>query len=612
MTARPRDAGWFAGAALVLAVAVLVGASIGPAGPPWWRVPLALIDHLPLISFDSGVSQSEWNILWKIRMPRVILGGLVGGMLSIAGASYQGVFRNPLVDPYLLGVAAGAGLGATIALTTGRGVTAAWPVDPVPTAAFVMALVTVGITYAVGTSRGVTGSSDGGRSGTTLVLAGIAVVSFATAVQTFILQRNNEVVREVFQWVLGRLSGATWSDVMLIAPYVIISSIVLIMHRRQLDLFRVGDVEAATLGMSVSRSRLIIVVTATLGHRGGGVGERPDRVRRARDPARDPPRGGSELPAVAATVVDVGRRVPDPRRHPRSHADQPGGDADRGGHGVHRCAVLHLPAADPAGAGVSVIEFREVVVRYDKRIVVQPFSDRVESGEWLGLIGPNGAGKSSLLRALAGLVPHDGAIVVDGRDLASLPNKERAKLVAYVPQEPLIPDDMSVFDYVLLGRTPYVSYFGVESRRDREVVAEAIERLELATFVERLLGELSGGERQRVVLARALAQQAPVLLLDEPTSALDIGHQQQALELVAQLRHDEGLTVIAAMHDLTLAGTYTDRLTMIDQGVVVASGHASEVLTADRLGEIYHVCVTVDIDDDGTVIVVPRRGFPAP
>ncbi len=265
MTARPRDAGWFAGAALVLAMAVLVGASIGPAGPPWWRVPLALVDHLPLISFDSGVSQGEWNILWKIRMPRVILGGLVGGMLSIAGASYQGVFRNPLVDPYLLGVAAGAGLGATIALTTGRGVTAAWPVDPVPTAAFVMALATVGVTYAVGTSRGLTGASAGGRSGTTLVLAGIAVVSFATAVQTFILQRNNEVVREVFQWVLGRLSGSTWSDVLLIAPYVIISSIVLIMHRRQLDLFRVGDVEAATLGMSVSRSRLIIVVTATLG-----------------------------------------------------------------------------------------------------------------------------------------------------------------------------------------------------------------------------------------------------------------------------------------------------------------------------------------------------------
>jgi iron complex transport system permease protein len=259
MSDRPRDAGWFAGAGLLLAMSVLVGASIGPAGPSWWRVPFALVDHLPLISVNSGVSEADWNVLWKIRMPRVILGGLVGGMLSIAGASYQGVFRNPLVDPYLLGVAAGAGLGATIALTMGRGVTSGWAVDPVPLAAFVFALATVGVTYVVGSSAG------GSRSGTTLVLAGIAVVSFATAVQTFILQRHNEVIREVFQWVLGRLSGATWSDVALIAPYVIISSIVLILHRRQLDVFRIGDVEAATLGMSVSRSRLIIVVTATLG-----------------------------------------------------------------------------------------------------------------------------------------------------------------------------------------------------------------------------------------------------------------------------------------------------------------------------------------------------------
>jgi iron complex transport system ATP-binding protein len=259
---------------------------------------------------------------------------------------------------------------------------------------------------------------------------------------------------------------------------------------------------------------------------------------------------------------------------------------------------------------VSSLELVDVSVRYGKRTVLVPFTDRIESGEWLGVIGPNGAGKSSLLRAIAGLVPSGGSIAIDGRDLSSMSHRERASLVAYVPQEPLIPDDMSVFDYVLLGRTPYVSYFGVESAGDRRIAAEAIERLRLESFVDRFLGSLSGGERQRVVLARALAQQAPVLLLDEPTSALDIGHQQQALELVTELRHHDGLTVISAMHDLTLAGTYTDRLTMLHEGAVVASGAAGDVLTADRLGDIYHVCVTVDVDDDGTVIVVPRRGFP--
>ena len=241
-----------------------------------------------------------------------------------------------------------------------------------------------------------------------------------------------------------------------------------------------------------------------------------------------------------------------------------------------------------------------------------PFSDDVRPGEWLGLIGPNGAGKSSLITAVAGLTPAAGDVVVDGRRLAECSHQERARLVAYVPQEPLVPDDMTVREYVLLGRTPYVSYFGSPGPADHRVVDDVLERLRLVDFAGRFLGSLSGGERQRAVLARALAQQAGVLLLDEPTSALDIGHQQQALELVTELRTEQQITVVSALHDLTLAATYTDRLTMLDQGRIVASGPAAEVLTAERLGEVYHVCVTVDVDpDDGAVIVVPRRGFPA-
>jgi iron complex transport system ATP-binding protein len=252
-----------------------------------------------------------------------------------------------------------------------------------------------------------------------------------------------------------------------------------------------------------------------------------------------------------------------------------------------------------------------VEVRYGSRCALAPYSDRVRSGEWVGVIGPNGAGKSSLLKAVAGLVPSAGTIAVGEVPLAGLDHRRRARQVAYVAQEPLIPDDMCVFDYVLLGRTPYVGYFGIESAADRAVVADVIDRLRLGDFAHRMLGSMSGGERQRAVLARALAQEAPVLLLDEPTSALDIGHQQQALELVTELREHSGLTVVSAMHDLTLAGIYTDRLVLLDGGAVVASGPAVDVLTADRLGEVFHVCVSVDVDpDDGAVIVVPRRGFP--
>lgn len=250
---------WIVASVVVLCAALLFGTMIGPAGPTWWRVPLELLDRLPVISIDSGVTDSQWLIVSQIRMPRVVLAALVGAMLSVSGAAYQGVFRNPLVDPYLLGVAAGAGLGATVVFTVNRAGTTSWLIDPLPLAAFVGGLTAVILTYLVGAAFG----ND--RASTTLVLAGVAVTSLATAFQTFILQRNTDVVRQVYSWILGRLSTATWGDVRLVLPYVIASSIVLIMHRRLLDILRVGDDEASALGVSVDRVRLVVVITATLG-----------------------------------------------------------------------------------------------------------------------------------------------------------------------------------------------------------------------------------------------------------------------------------------------------------------------------------------------------------
>jgi iron complex transport system ATP-binding protein len=256
---------------------------------------------------------------------------------------------------------------------------------------------------------------------------------------------------------------------------------------------------------------------------------------------------------------------------------------------------------------MSSIELCDVRVRYGKTEVVRGFTDTVRSGEWLGVIGPNGAGKSSLLKAIVGVVPSTGDVVVDGASMSYRSRARRAALVAYVPQDPLMPADMTGFEYVLLGRAPYVGYFGSESRQDRALVSDVLERLELGQFANRRLAHLSGGERQRLVIARALATEAPILLLDEPTSALDIGHQQQALELVARLRADHGLTVIAAMHDLTLAGLYSDRLVLLHEGVVVAAGDPATVLRPETLAEFYGVRVSVHREPDGTIVVIPRR-----
>lgn len=250
---------WIPAAGALALVSVLLGAMVGPAGPTWWRVPLALIDHLPLVSIDSGVTPREWTIIWDIRMPRVVLAALVGSMLSLSGASYQGVFRNPLVDPYLLGVAAGAGLGATLVFTLNRTGSSTWIIDPLPLSAFAGGMLAVFVTYVVGTAFG------GQKSASTLVLAGVAVTALATAVQTFVLQRHTDVVRQVYSWILGRLSSATWGDVRLVLPYVVVSSAVLFLHRRLLDIMRVGDDEATALGASVNRVRIVVVIAATLG-----------------------------------------------------------------------------------------------------------------------------------------------------------------------------------------------------------------------------------------------------------------------------------------------------------------------------------------------------------
>jgi iron complex transport system ATP-binding protein len=256
---------------------------------------------------------------------------------------------------------------------------------------------------------------------------------------------------------------------------------------------------------------------------------------------------------------------------------------------------------------VTLLQLRDVAVRYGSRVAVAGFDAEVRPGEWLCLIGPNGAGKSSILRSIAGVQAHSGDILIDGVRLRDRKSRRRAQLVAYVPQAPVLPDDMSAFEYVLLGRNPYVSHFGSESRHDRVMVASVFERLDLTEFADRHLANLSGGERQRLVIARALAQEAPVLLLDEPTSALDIGHQQQALDLVDRLRKEHGLTVVSAMHDLTLAGLYSDRLALMHQGVVVSSGSAVDVLQAETLREFYGVSVRVHHEADGTVVVVPIR-----
>jgi iron complex transport system permease protein len=250
-----------AGVAAV-AVATIAGVAIGPVQLPPGAVALELLDAIPFVDVHSGLAPTEAAIVTQIRLPRVVLGLLVGAMLALAGGCYQGIFRNPLADPYLLGVAAGAGLGATVALayraTSGVATAGDTPIG-VPLVAFLGALLGVGLTYVLG----VAGSRY--RTAATLILAGVAVDAFLSAAQTYIQQRNVDTIREVYSWLLGRLATDGWGDVLLLIPYAAIPALVILFAGRTLDILAVGDEEAASLGANPQRTRYVLIVAASFG-----------------------------------------------------------------------------------------------------------------------------------------------------------------------------------------------------------------------------------------------------------------------------------------------------------------------------------------------------------
>jgi len=233
-------------------------------------------------------------------------------------------------------------------------------------------------------------------------------------------------------------------------------------------------------------------------------------------------------------------------------------------------------------------------VSYGSRQVLHNVSLDVQPGEVLSLIGPNGAGKSTLIRATSGVIPLQGGTVdIDGDDYLSFSTMKRARYLAVVPQAVSLPPAFSVWETVLLGRTPYLNFLGQVSSKDEEIARSALQKVDALNLTERRVGELSGGEQQRVLLARALAQSTPVLMLDEPTVHLDLQYQVSLMEIIRTLVHTENLTVIIALHDLNLAARYSDRVVLLVDGEVKAAGTALQVMTPETISLAYHLPVQV-------------------
>lgn len=256
---------------------------------------------------------------------------------------------------------------------------------------------------------------------------------------------------------------------------------------------------------------------------------------------------------------------------------------------------------------MSTVEIDNLSVRAGSTTLISEVSLNVEAGTWCTIIGPNGAGKTTLVETVAGLRrAFEGTVSISGELVGSMNERERAKRVALVPQHPTVPSGMSVRDYVALGRTPYHGLLRAPSAADRRAVDNVLTRLSLDEFSHRDVITLSGGERQRMVLARAVAQSTMVMVLDEPITGLDLRHQMTMLELLQKEVHEGGLTVLATLHDLTLAGQFADRLVLLNHGKVVLDGPSSEVVRSEELAACYEMKLRV-VEVDGADVVIPVR-----
>jgi iron complex transport system ATP-binding protein len=257
-----------------------------------------------------------------------------------------------------------------------------------------------------------------------------------------------------------------------------------------------------------------------------------------------------------------------------------------------------------------MLRIDDLSINYGERVVLEHVTFGVESGQVVALVGPNGAGKSTLIRAVSGVTPiKSGEVRIDGRLLSRLSTMERARYLAVVPQARSLPPAFTVYESVLLGRTPHLGWLGRTGPHDHERVKYALEHTQMLSLAERYVGELSGGEQQRVLLARALAQDTPVLLLDEPTTHLDLQHRENLIRLIRDLALRKDLAILMVLHDLNLAGLYADRVALLVSGQLQAIGNASEVLTEAQLSRVYQMPVRVIPHPDyGTPLVLPDGG----
>jgi iron complex transport system ATP-binding protein len=560
-------------------------------------------------------------VIFGIRLPRIAMGIVVGASLAVAGAGFQSLLRNPLADPYVLGVSTGAALGAIISLIVAPHVPLAMQI-----AAFAGATATIAAVYFLGRRGGQLDSA-------TLLLAGIISASFLSAVIMFLMTTlSGRDLRGMAFWLMGDL--ATPPQISISFLFAVMIAAVGAIYTTASDLNFDFDGRAGSAASWRERgareNRRLPFGIAAYGP--CGFGERRDRLcglaRAARD-ANDVRLGLSR----ADSGISIWRRDRDrARRHARTHSGCTNGVAGRCDDGDRRRARVHLSAApesamnahstpvenaprggNPAAASDVRLTVEQASYAYSvtdrgaPKFALGPVTFEARRREIVAILGPNASGKSTLLKLLAGLCkPLSGFVRVDDKEPSQLDPRERAQRIALVQQESALIFPLRVWEYVLQGRYPYGRRLRFESKEDCLMAENALSQVGASELRDRWMEQLSGGEKQRVILARALAQQPSLLLLDEPTQHLDIGGKVELLRRLRRLVDENRYTVVVVTHELNLAAEFSDRIVLLHHGKCEITGTPREVYRRDILEDVFNAPLDVEIRPGGKPRVMLR------
>lgn len=482
-----------------------------------------LLRHLFGTDTGTSVSLAFEQIVWQIRMPRIILGFLAGSGLALCGCVMQAVVQNPMADPYILGVSAGATLGATGSLFLGLGVISGfWAFVGAGGACFLVLALS---------------SADGKTTSVKLILSGMIVNALLTAFSNFIIAvaGDSDGMMSIKFWTMGSLTRAGWKNIGLITLIVLAAAVFFRTQAQTLDGLMLGEEAASTIGINTFRCRLVylLVLSVLTG----------------------------ALVSVCGTIGFVGLIIPHVSRAIAGTA--------------HRKL---LPIAALSG-GLFMLWVDAIA-----RSLIP--NTELPVGIFTALMGANGSGKTTLLRSIYRTQKMDSGIVrLDDEDITHFSGKKLARNMAVMGQFNQINFDYTVLDIALMGRYPFHSLLEQEKERDYEMALEALDKVGMKSYRDRNFQSLSGGEKQRVVLARALTQSPKILILDEPTNHLDIRYRLEILSIIKELH----VTVLAALHDLSLAAQFCDYLYLMKQGEIVTQGTPEAVMTPENLHSIFDV-----------------------